>query len=200
MYFAFELMNGSRKPRLPSEIENLQFLYPDIVDTDAEVETETEVDSNGSQMTDLVKFTKTKQEHILEEAGKNLIKSKEIMKKQYDSKVSPITYTLNISDNVLIENMSSKRSKGGKLQDKWIGPYPITKVANSSVQFYRNSKILRVKRSKVRPWRDPHGANDFPPNTHTKLETPDDIEFTEEEINALVNTPNLSPESTPVNH
>ena len=128
-------MNGSRKPRLPSEIENLQFLYPDIVDTDAEVY------SNGSQVTDLVKFTKTKQENIFEEAGKNLIKSKEIMKKQYDKKVNPITYTLNISDNVLIENMSSKRSKGGKLPDRWIGPYPITKVANSSIQIYRNKKI-----------------------------------------------------------
>ena len=52
----------------------------------------------------------------------------------------------------------------------------------------------------VRPWRDPHRANDLPPNKHTKLETPDDIEFTEEEINALINTPNLSPERTPVNH
>ena len=51
-------------------MENLQFLYPDIVDTDAEVETDAEVDSNGSQETDLVKFTKTKQENIFEEAGK----------------------------------------------------------------------------------------------------------------------------------
>ena len=67
---AFELMNGSRRPRLPSKIENLQFLYPDIVDTDTEVETYAEADSNGSQVTDLVKFTKTKQEHIFEVAGK----------------------------------------------------------------------------------------------------------------------------------
>ena len=45
------------------------------------------------------------------------------------------------------------RSKGGKLQDKWIGPYPITKVSTRMLQVCKNKAITRVKRSKVKLWR-----------------------------------------------
>ena len=89
---------------------------------------------------------KSRQEHSFEEAGKNLVKSKEIMKKQYDKKVNPIANILNVSDDVLIENLTTKTSKGGKLQNKWICPYPITKVLTNSVNICRNNKVQRVKR------------------------------------------------------
>ena len=71
-YSAFELMDGSRKPRLPNEIMNLQFLYPDVLSAS--------VDLDVTQTADLVEFMKSRQEHSFEEAGKNLVKSKEIMK------------------------------------------------------------------------------------------------------------------------
>ena len=91
-YSAFELMNGSRKPRLPNEIMNLQFLYPDVLSAS--------VDLDVTQTADLVEFMKSRQEHSFEEAGKNLVKSKEIMKKQYDKKVNPIA-------NILMYQMMS---------------------------------------------------------------------------------------------
>ena len=154
-YSAFELKNGCRKPRLPNEVEDLQFLYPDVFNTDASL------DTDDIQKDDLVQFMKSTQEQSFHEAGKALIKSNEIMKKQYDKKVNPITNTFKASDKALIENMSTKRSKGGKLQAKWICPFPITKVSNSCVQVFRNKAVQHVKRSKVRLWKEPHEIKDL---------------------------------------
>ena len=72
------------------------------------------------------------------------------MKQHYDKKIHPITKAFQIKDEVIIENLSTKRSQGGKLQDKWIGPYPITKVTNSTLQVYKNKTVQRVKRSKAK--------------------------------------------------
>ena len=71
------------------------------------------------------------------------------MKKQYDKKVNPITNTFKASDKVLTENMSTKRSKGGKLQAKWIGPFPITKVSNSCVKFAETRQFNELKDRKL---------------------------------------------------
>ena len=56
------------------------------------------------------------------------------MNEQFDKKVNPITKSFKVNDEVLIENVSRMRSKGGMLQDKWIGPYPITKVSTKMLQ------------------------------------------------------------------
>lgn len=77
------------------------------------------------------------------------------MKKQYGKKINPITNNLNVSDDVLIENSCTKRSKGGQSQNKWIGPYSITKVSNISVHISRNNRVQRVKKSMVRLWKEP---------------------------------------------
>ena len=188
-YSAFELMNGCRKPRLPNEVEDLQFLYPDVFNTDASL------DTDDSQKDNLVQFMKSTQDQSFHEAGKSLIKSKEILKKQYDKKVNPITNTFKASDKVLIENMSTKRRKGGKLQAKWIGPFPITKVSNSCVQVCRNKAVQRVKRSKVRLWKDRHEIKDL--SQHIKLEesilSKDKI-ISRDEILEPTHSPILSPE------
>ncbi|KAI6649902.1 hypothetical protein LOD99_6451 [Oopsacas minuta] len=82
---------------------NLQFLYPDV--------SSTSVDLDVTQTADLVDFMKSTQEHSFKEAGKNLVKSKEMMKKQYDKKVNPIANIINVSDDVLIENLKWEITK-----------------------------------------------------------------------------------------
>ena len=121
-YSAFELMHGSRKPRLPSDAENLLFLYPDI--SIGNTPQSSEDDQNNQ-------FMKTEQENSFEEAVQNLRKSKEIMKTSFDKNINPINKTFRVNDEVLIENLSRKRSKGGKLQNRWVGPYPITRALSA---------------------------------------------------------------------
>ena len=149
-YSAFELMHGSRKPRLPNEAENMSFLYPDI-----SLET-TSLTNEDDHIEELVQLMNTEQEHSFQLAGEKLLKSKKEMKKQYDKKIHPITKAFQINDEVIIENLSTKRSQGGKLQDKWIGPYPITKVTNSTLQVYKNKTVQRGKRSKAKILKKPH--------------------------------------------
>ena len=95
--------------------------------------------------------------------------------------------------------MSSKISKGGKLQDKRIGPYPITKVANSSCKF------IVIEKSNV--------SRDLrlgPGETHMELMIYLQTSILSWKLqitsslqkNKLMHSliQNLSPERTPVNH
>ena len=167
-YSAFELMHGSRKPRLPNEAENLSFLYPDVSFGET-MSDETEND----QIHDLIETMKNEQEISHQQAGLNLAKSKEVMKKQYDKKVNPITQNIKVNDEVFLENMCKKKSKGGKLQDKWIGPYPITKVSSHNLQVCKNNKPYRVKRSKAKLCKRPlvDTTSDTSPTKISKIET-----------------------------
>ena len=72
-YSAFELIHGCRKPRLPFEAENLAFLYPDV----SMEENSLKDDGNDDE---LLQFMKNEQEDSFQQAGKNLINSKKIMK------------------------------------------------------------------------------------------------------------------------
>ena len=105
----------------------------------------------------MVQLMNAEQEHSFQLAGEKLLKSKKMMKKQYDKKVIIRNKKeFQINDEVFIENMSKKRSQGGKLQDKWIGPYPITKVTNSILQVSKSKTVQRVKKYKVKIVKRPH--------------------------------------------
>ena len=45
--------------------------------------------------------------------------------------------------------MCRKKSKGGKLQDKWIGPYPIREVSRSTVRVCKDKALIRVKKPRL---------------------------------------------------
>ena len=64
-YSAFELMHGSRKPRLPNEAENMSFLYLDI-----SLET-TSLTNEDDHIEELVQLMNTEQEHSFQLAGEN---------------------------------------------------------------------------------------------------------------------------------
>ncbi|KAI6654625.1 hypothetical protein LOD99_1020 [Oopsacas minuta] len=87
------------------------------------------------------------QEFNSNKAGEHLSHSQTLMKQQYDKKVNPIAFSkIENGDNVLIENMY-RNKKRGKLQDRWLGPYPVTKVNRTTVQVLRNHSLQLVKRS-----------------------------------------------------
>ncbi|KAI6649389.1 hypothetical protein LOD99_11755 [Oopsacas minuta] len=80
----------------------------------------------------------------------NTSHSQTLMKQQYDKKLHPIAFSkIENGDNVLIENMY-RNKKGGKLQDRWLGPYPVTKVNRTTVQVLRNHSLQLVKRSRLK--------------------------------------------------
>ncbi|KAI6658293.1 hypothetical protein LOD99_15562 [Oopsacas minuta] len=103
---------------------------------------------------------KRDQQESFSHAGENLINSKKRMKRQYDKKVNPIATQFAVDDDVLIENMCRKKSKGGKLQDKWIGPYPIKEVSRSTVQVCKDKALIRVKKAKAKLWRSTPNYDD----------------------------------------
>ena len=85
-------------------------------------------------------------------ALENLAHSQKLMKQQYDKKLTRASASfrkLEKGDSVLIENVY-RNKKGGRLQDKWLGPYSITKVTSTNVHILRNKSIKRVKRSTVK--------------------------------------------------
>ena len=45
------------------------------------------------------------------------------------------------------------RKKGGKLDDKWLGPYLVDKVNPTNLHIYRNKSIQRVKKYKAILWK-----------------------------------------------
>ena len=94
------------------------------------------------------------------------------MKQQYDKKLNRASFRkLEKGDSVLIDNVYRK-TKGGKLQDKWLGPYSVTNVTSTNVQILRNKCIQRVKRSKVKLLKRSsiETTEELPPkNTCTKI-------------------------------
>ena len=161
-FSAFELMHGSRKPRLPTEAENLALLYPDIASV-----------SCDQDQNELLESMRTAQDDNFQIAKDSLSHSKEVMKKRHDRKLNPITFCkLEETDEVLIENVYQKK-KGGKLQDKWLGPYPVVKATQSNVHNVRNKTTQRVMRSKVKLYKRSFTdtATETPPIKYQRLES-----------------------------
>ena len=102
-------------------------------------------------------------------AIKHLAHSQTLMKQQYDKKLNNKTICeLEKGDDVLIEN-TYQNQKGGKLQDRWLGPYPVAKVTQSNVHVLRNKSTQRVKRSKVKLVKRPLDQQESPPSKYQCL-------------------------------
>ena len=126
-FSAFELMHGSRKPRLPIQAENLALLYPDVVSSTLD-EWAAE-DDIIEQVDSIHKFQLQNQEI----AGDHLTHSKSLMKAQHDKKINPVTFKkIEKGDEVLIEN---------------------NKVNPTNVRIVKNKRTQRVKRSNVKLWK-----------------------------------------------
>ncbi len=63
--------------------------------------------------------------------SENITKAQEKQKKYYDSRHQPQIFS--VGEKVLVENTAQKQRKGGKLHDKWLGPYKINREIHSGV-------------------------------------------------------------------
>ena len=107
-FSAFELMHGSRKPRLPTGADNLAMLYPD-----AAIEESQSLgnDTSKDTTTELIQSMQAAQanDHVV--AGELLTRSK-LMKRRHDKKLNSIIFNnLDKTDEVLIENVSKKKER-----------------------------------------------------------------------------------------
>ena len=80
-------------------------------------------------------------EETKEKASKNIEEAQEKQKEHYDRKRSPETFA--DGTEVLVENTAQKQRKGGKLTDKWLGPYIINRHISKGLY------ELRIKSGKA---------------------------------------------------
>ena len=119
-------MHGSRKPRLPIQAEKLTHQYPEDTPLDEW--------TGNNQIEELIDFIQETQESNSNKAREHLLHSQSLMMKQYDKKLNTIAFSkLENGDDVLIENVY-RNKKGGKLQGRWLGPYPVTKVNRENLK------------------------------------------------------------------
>ena len=65
------------------------------------------------------------QKEMYSTAKENITKAQKKQKDYYDSRHQ--TQTFAVGEKVLVENTAQKQRKGGKLKDKWLGPYRINR-------------------------------------------------------------------------
>ena len=174
-FSAFELIHGSRKPRLPIQAENLAALYPDAGTLILDEWTGEE------QVNELIGTMQEAQMDNQKIAGESLKHSKTLIKRQFDRNLNPVTLKeIEKGDEVPIENVYQKK-KGGKLEDKWLGPYLVDKVNPTNVRVSRNKSNQRVKTSKTKLWKKrPLPFSNSPSCKSLRLDA--DLESDEEHI------------------
>ena len=190
-FSAFELMHGSRKPRLPIQAENLSALYPDA---GTALLDEWAGEDEVNKLVDSLHEVELQNQNI---AGEYLAHSKTLMKKQHDKKLHPVTRNkFEKGDEVLIENVYRKK-KGGKLEDRWLGPYNVDKVNTTNVRICRNKSIQRVKISKAKLWKKrPLVDSSSPTRKHLRLDSESEKEVNSESEGQLVSSPFTGREET----
>lgn len=142
-YSVFELMYSFRKARLPNEAT-------DIFEKEVLGCEENESDDCWGDDEKLLEFN-TKMNEIKEvlygNASKNLLKSKIKMKKKHDKRLNPVVRTnYEVTDRVLVVN---HRRKKNQLENRWLGPFPITKVNQNIIVVEKDGKHMRFKQSQV---------------------------------------------------
>ena len=116
-----------RHPRLPIDVEYDPPAYSNEL-------SEPTADQIKLAMTNLL----SAREETKEKASKNIEEAQEKQKEYYDRKRSPETFA--DGTEVLVENTAQKQRKGGKLTDKWLGPYIINRHISKGL--YKTQKQI----------------------------------------------------------
>ena len=98
------------------------------------------------------------QQKRLEEAKANILAAQEKQKDDYDRKrACPECYQVDAL--VLKKDFLQKKRKGGKLDDRYVGPYKILKILPKGaylLQLVANSEVVvRVTGSHLKPYNEP---------------------------------------------
>jgi hypothetical protein len=78
-------------------------------------------------------------------AEDNIVKSQKKQKAQYDMKHQFAPFA--VGDQVLVENTEHKHRKGGKMNEKWMGPYSINSSLGKGVYQLKNARGNVLKSS-----------------------------------------------------
>ncbi len=133
-YSPFHMMFG-REPISPIDLE---VLPPVEIIKDCEDITEKDV-------TDAMVSLHSFHEEIYSKASANISESQTKQKDYYDSRHEMQTFS--VGEKVLVENTRQKQRKGGKLADKWLGPYRINREISKGVYGLENIDGKLMKQS-----------------------------------------------------
>ena len=141
----FYMMFG-RNPRFPlkaekeAETSSIQKAMDDIAKADAD---------------EYIGNIVEKQKTIFPKANSSIKAVQEKQKEQYARRKRIVKYNFNIGDKVLRRNMQQKTKKGKKMEDRWLGPYFIVELSNTSCLLKNHSvKILkqRINLCQLKPY------------------------------------------------
>ena len=113
-----------------------------------------------SEMSIVIEALLQTKEKLYEATGLNISLAQREQKELYDSKHNP--NELQVGTTVLKENTRQKQRKGGKMDDRWFGPYSINRCIGKGVYELKNMKgaVLKIKvnvyRLKVYKYLDEH--------------------------------------------
>ena len=69
------------------------------------------------------------------------------MKKKHDKRLNPVVRTnYEVTDRVLVVNHKRKKNQP---ENRWLGPFPITKVNENIIVVVKDGKHMRFKQSQV---------------------------------------------------
>ena len=131
-YSPFQMMFG-REPILPIDTEVL------LPAKSLECEEITD-----KVVSDAMDSLQTFQKQMYSKAEGNILKAQKKQKESYDSRHAAQTFS--VGEKVLKENTAQKQRKGGKLADKWLGPYRINREISKGVyalEGIRDGNVLK---------------------------------------------------------
>ena len=98
-----------------------------------------------SEMSIVIEALLQTREKLYEATGLNISLAQREQKELYDSKHNP--NELQVGTTVLKENTRQKQRKGGKMDDRWLGPYSINRCIGKGVYELKNMKgaVLKTK-------------------------------------------------------
>eukprot|EP00731_Ephydatia_muelleri_P025726 Em0017g809a len=113
-----------------------------------------------SEMSIVIEALLQMREKLFEATGLNISLAQREQKELYDRKHNP--NELQVGTTVLNEKTRQKHRKGGKMDDRWLGPYPINRYIGRGVYELKNMKgavlmtKVNVNRLKVYKYPDEH--------------------------------------------
>ena len=134
-YSPFFLLYG-REARLP--IEQLLSSTPTSTEENTP-DAPADLEAMVQHMTNLRQATSKK-------AMENITKAQQRQKRNYDKRHD--AEPLKPGEKVLLKNMKNSHRMGGKLEERWVGPYEIEELVKKGV--------YRLRNMKGDPWRAPH--------------------------------------------
>ena len=100
--------------------------------------------SSENELQDIIQALLESRETLFAKTSLNISASQKEQKKQYDRKHQ--TKQLSIDTMVLVENSRQKQRNGGKMDDRYTGPYFINRHVGKGVYELRNSRGMVIKK------------------------------------------------------